>query len=99
MQAVFVAHHKLGAQHVIRIASSLVSSASTVAHQRSADGQLCCQQQIAQTFQHGNRLVISHRDGDQQAARSPSTSNALAARLTAIALRRLPSALSFSQMP
>ncbi|MDI5349438.1 hypothetical protein MJL48_31400, partial [Salmonella enterica subsp. enterica serovar Kentucky] len=36
---------------------------------------------------------------DNKAAFSPSTSNAWVARLTATALRKLPSALLFSQMP
>jgi hypothetical protein len=53
-------------------ASSLVSSASTVAASAFRNGQLYYQQQIAQAFQHGNRLVIIHGDGHQQGNASPS---------------------------
>jgi hypothetical protein len=63
---VLVADNVFRAENIFGNASSLVSSASSVAPSAFSKRSAFCQQQIAQAIQHRRRLVIGHRDGDQQ---------------------------------
>ncbi len=100
MQAVFIAHHEFGAQHIFGngvVAGQQRQHGGGVGFQQMFS--FLVQQQLAQTVQHCGRLLVGHRHRDQQETGCSSRVKALAARLTATALRKLPSALSFSQTP
>ena len=67
MQAVLIAHHEFGAQHVFRngiVAGQQRQHGGGVGFQQTVS--FLVQQQLAQAVQHRSRLLIGHRHRDQQ---------------------------------
>ena len=70
MQAVFIAHHEFGAQHIFGngvVAGQQRQHGGGVGFQQMFS--FLVQQQLAQTVQHCGRLLVGHRHRDQQGNR------------------------------